>query len=104
MKRGFASPFVLADHAAFGGPAFARAVLEVGERARRPPRALRLGAGLPHLGGELGSEAAFAGEPEPVFHVVSFAPGHQVIAAEAAVGADHDARPRPALAHLRNDA
>ena len=93
----------LADDTALGRPAPARAILEVGEHASRLPRALRLALGRFHLRCDPGNEPLVAGEPEHVLHAVALAPGHQVVAAEAAVGADDDGGLRPAFADVADN-
>ena len=107
MKRGFASPLRplrLADDPALAAPALARAVAEVRELARRLARSLGLASRLSQLRRDPGDEPPVAGEAEHVAHVVGLAPAHQVVAAEPAVGADHDAGRGPALADLGHDA
>jgi hypothetical protein len=71
---------------------------------------LKRRAGLPvvfgprHLGLDLGFQAGVAGQPEHVVDAVLLAPSHQLLAAEAGIGAQQDAGARPRLADLADDA
>lgn len=48
-------------------------------------------------------EARVAGEAEQEVHPVGLAPRHQLVAGEAAVGAEQDLHPGPAGSDLRHD-
>ena len=63
-------------------------------------------AGLVHLGADDLPQPLVARQAEEVIDLVlvGFAPGHQFLAAEAGVGAQHDLHLRPALAQLGHDA
>ena len=80
----------LADHPAPAAPAVPRGVREVVEAARRLAGCGMLGFGLGHLALDLGQEPAVAGETEDVVDAVRFAPGHQLLAGEARIGAQQD--------------
>jgi hypothetical protein len=57
-----------------------------------------------HLSRDLGCQPRIARQAEDVIHAVGFAPRHQVLAAEAAVGAQQNAHPRPAGTDLADNA
>ena len=59
--------------------------------------------GLGHLGGDLGVEGHVLGNAEDEVDVVVIAPGHQVIAAKAAIGAHDDGCHGPAGADLGDE-
>ena len=112
MKRGLArpgSPSALPTPAFAGagparaGPCLQRAIAELGEQARRLaalPRA-RLGPVQGRL--QAGREPLVARQAEDVIDPVRLAPGHQRLAGEAGVGAQHDLDRRPAGADLPDD-
>src|SRR5258706_3985824 len=107
MKPVLASPFVpsaLPIARRFAAPAPARAVGEVGELARRLAGPFGFALRRPHLRCQPGLEAAVAGKAEHILDAIGLAPAHEIVAAEPAVGADHDGRRRPALADLADDA
>ena len=94
----------LAYNPAGAVPAVDRAIPEVAEHARRLPRGgtetLRLGK----LIDQCCLQAAIARQAEHVVDAVCLAPSHQLVVAEAAVGAQDDARARPFLADPRDNA
>ena len=59
---------------------------------------------LLHLGADDLCQPLVARQAKQVVHAVGLAPAHQLFAAEAGVGAQHDARFGPAPAHLSYDA
>ena len=107
MKRGIGlalGPFRLADHPAPARPAVERRIAEVLEAAGGLAGRGRLRLGLQEFDGDLGDEARVAGEAEHEVDPVLFAPRHQRLAAEAGIGAQENARPRPARPDLGDDA
>jgi len=90
--------------AARSRPALFRLVLELGEDTGRLAAALMHPLRLMHLGAGDALQALIAGQAEGVIHRIGLAPGHQLLAAEAAVGAQHDPDLGPALPQLRHDA
>ena len=70
-------------------------------RSGRPVR--RLGGDEIKLGRDLGGEPLVARQSEQKIDPVGLAPGHQVLPREAAVGAQQDARARPAGADAGDD-
>ena len=64
----------------------------------------RFRLGLQKFDGDLGDEAWVARESEHEVDPVLFAPRHQRLAAEAGIGAQENARPRPARPDVRDDA
>src|SRR3954469_10283884 len=107
MKRGLASPSV---HSAL--PMTRRMRLHLSKVDQR--KSLKRRAGLPVLSASARAAAlsvsisarrgGVGGQAEDVVHAVGFAPRHQRLAAEAAVGAQQNAHPRPAGADLADDA
>ena len=108
MKRGLAPPFV---NSAF--PMTRRSAdqllrvryREVGEHPRRLAGPLRLARGGFHLRRDLRAVSrSLPAIPSTYCTPFSSHQAHQVVAAEAAVGADHDRGPRPMLADVADDA
>jgi hypothetical protein len=58
---------------------------------------------LMHLGADDLCQPFVPRQAEHIVDMILFAPAHQVFAAEAGVGAEHDLHPRPALPQLRHD-
>jgi len=96
-------PFGLAHHPATPAPALARGPHEVGEAPRRPPGLSGFFLGPPEIGTDVLHEAAVARQAEQVVDAVRLAPGHQVLAREAAVRAQQNARVGPTLADTLGD-
>ena len=94
-------PFRLADHPAPARPAVERRIAEVPEAAGGLAGRGRLRLGLREFDGDLLDEPRVAGETEHEVDPVLFAPGHQRLAGEAGIGAQQDARLRPARPDLR---
>ena len=107
MKRGLALPLV---HSALATTRRGRLQLSRVDQSKSLKQraglsaARLLGAGLDQLALDLCDEPPVAGESEDVFDAVFLAPAHQVVAAEAGVGPEHDAHAGPAGADLRDDA
>ena len=91
-------------HAAGARPALASLIRKFSEHTRRLASGLMKDARLLHLGADDLAEPLVARQPEQVINGVGLAPGHQFFAAEAAVGAQHDAYLGPSLTHLSYDA
>src|SRR3954453_16774454 len=94
------SPFSLADDAANAAPTVQGGPSEVPEAASRFAGSLRHGPRGAHLSLDLCSQARIARQAENVIHAVGFAPPHQRLATEAAVGAQQNAHPRPTRTDL----
>ena len=77
---------------------------EILEAARRPASSLGLVLGLDQLDGDLVDEPRIAREAQHIIDPVRLAPGHQRLPAEAGVGAQQDAGPRPAPPDLGDEA
>ena len=92
------------DDATHDRPALARPISKVGEHPRRLAGPLHLALGELRLRRDLGGQPFVAGKPEQKLHAAFLAPAHQVVAAEATVGADHDRGPGPLLADVADDA
>jgi hypothetical protein len=84
-------------------PTVERGVAEVLEAAGGLAGRNRLRLGLQEFDGDRGDEARVAREAEHEVDPVLLAPRHQRLAAEAGIGAQKDARPRPARPDLRDD-
>src|SRR5439155_21165265 len=97
-------PLGFGDDAAPAAPAVARRPHEVLEASRRLAGSLALLLGLAELGRDLVDEPGVAGKTEEEVDAVGLAPCHQVVAGEAAVGAQQDPHLWPAPADLPNDA
>ena len=82
----------------------ARGIGEAGKDARRLGCALMKGTSLLHLGADDLLQPLVARQAKQVIHLVGLAPAHQLFAAEAGVGAQHDPGLRPSLPQLGNDA
>ena len=63
-----------------------------------------LGRGGGQVGFELGGQTPVAGQAEDVVDAVCLAPRHQIVAGEAAVGAQQNLDPWPGRAESINDA
>jgi len=96
-------PFRLADHAATARPAVERRIAEVLVTAGGLAGRGRLRLGLKEFGGDLRDKPRVARQAEHEVDPVLFAPGHQRLAGEPGVGAQQDARSRPARPYLRDD-
>ena len=64
---------------------------------------LGLGPGLGHLRFDRRFQPRIASQSKHVVHAMLFAPGHDVVAAEARVRVNRDGHLRPTLANLGND-
>src|SRR5690606_31963431 len=93
----------LGDDPPAAAPAVARAPGKIPEAARRLAGPVALFLRFDQLDLDLGNKALVPGKAEQVIDPVRLAPAHQLIAAEAAVGAQQNARARPAAADLRDD-
>lgn len=112
MKRGLsrqrraslvAQPLGLRRHAAGAAPGVLRLVVKYVIHAGRPAAQAGLFPRQREGGLEFGLEPGVARQADHVVHPVGLAPGEDRLPANAAVGADDDARARAAPAHLGDD-
>ena len=94
----------LADHPPPPVPAVAGGIEEVLEPARRLARLLVFGLCPGQIDGDLVEEPAVAGQAEEVIDALLLAPGHQLLAGEAEVGAEQDPYLGPAPADAGDEA
>jgi hypothetical protein len=89
-------PFGLGNDTARPAPALPRRPHEALEAALRPAAAAAPRGGAIKLGRNLGKEPRVAPQPEQEIDGMGLAPRHELVAREACVAAQHNARPRPA--------
>src|SRR3954451_3115994 len=92
------------DDPAFSRPALACLVTQLAKQASGLARALLLLASLGEGLGEHRPPTAIASQPEDVIDLVTFAPVHQFLPAEAGVRPQNDADARPVLTQAGDNA
>ena len=97
-------PLGLGDDPALMAPALERGPGEVGEAPCRLAAPTGVALGSCEVGTDMLDQARIPCEPEDIVDPVRLAPGHQPLAGEAGVCAQHDRHLRPALADARDNA
>ena len=107
MKRGFAAsqhPLRPGDKAALTAPARERGPGEIGEAPCRLVAPSGVALGLGEVGTDMLDQTCIPCEAEDIVDPVGLALGHQFLAVEARVCAEHDLDCGPALADSPDDA